>query len=136
MIDTTVGIESIIWYQRDQADRRRIQITFQDELRKNFIGGEKLPGEIELYGDSSEAPIGRMSVDSPERLDQLAKAIEIAAQHWRHCIQECDCFKVSGTSEAHRAAGEILGSAISFSDFKIPPYDGDGDEFEDQEESE
>lgn len=93
MIDTTVGIESVTWYQTDSTDNRRIQITFQDELRRGFLGGEKLPGEIELFGDDRTYSVGRMSVDSPEALDQLARAIIVAAQHWRHCIEECDCFK-------------------------------------------
>lgn len=115
MIDTTVGIESVTWYQRDQNDRRRVQITFQDELRKDFIGGEKLPGEIELYGDSTDAPLGRMSIDSPQALDQLAKAIEIAAQHWRHCIQECQCFQEDESGQPNSEDVKV----ISFGDFNL-----------------
>lgn len=103
MIDTTVGIESVTWYQTDPTDNRRIQITFQDELRTSFIGGGKLPGEIELFGDDRTNPVGRMSVDSPEALDQLVRAITVAAQHWRHCIEECDCFK--GDLPAEEAEG-------------------------------
>lgn len=109
MIDTTVGIESVTWYQNDQKDVRRVQVTFQDELRKGFTGGEKLPGEIELFGDSSEAPLGRMSIDSPESLDQLARAIEIAAQHWRHCIEECECHEHNEPGDREPFEGISLG---------------------------
>ena len=126
MIDTTVGIESVTWYQRDQNDRRRVQITFQDALRKDFIGGEKLPGEIELYGDSTDAPLGRMSVDSPEALDQLAKAIEVAAQHWRHCIQECPCFQEDSSDQADPSGVKV----ISFEDIRL------ADLFSDEEDEE
>lgn len=128
MIDTSVGIESVTWYQRDQQDRRRIQITFQDELRKDFVGGEKLPGELELYGDSSEAPLGRMSLDSPESLDQLARAIEIAAQHWRHCIEECECSKEGASEFSNKDVGTIsfdLGHI-----FPISPEDDEDPEIE------
>lgn len=94
MIDTSVGIESVTWYQTDGADRRRIHVAFQDELHKEALGGTgKLPGEIELFGDDPDHSLGRMSLDSPDSLDQLARAITVAAQHWRHCIEECDCFK-------------------------------------------
>lgn len=133
MIDTTVGVESVTWYQRDQTDRRRIQITFQDALRKGFLGGEKLPGELELYGDAKEALLGRMSIDSPEDLDQLAKAIEVAAQHWRHCIEECGCFKEGGPMPDVSEDEGI--KIISFGDFdfdeeELPEDPGEDEDYD------
>lgn len=134
VIDTTVGIESVTWYQTDPIDRRRIQVTFQDELRKDFIGGERLPGEIELFGDDRTYPVGRMSVDSPEVLDQLARAITVAAQHWRHCIEECDCFKSELPAEEDEGMKIISFGGMNFEDLYFEDLYGQReDEDEDPE---
>lgn len=135
MIDTTVGIENVTWFATDQKDRRRIVFTFQDELRKGFLGGEKLPGEIELYADSKEAPYARMSVDSPELLDQLAKACEIAAQHWRHCIEACDCFNEDNPPKSHKDDGDGV-KVISFGPLSMESLDEIFEANDDEDEDE
>lgn len=120
MIDTTVGVESVTWYATDMRDPRRITVTFQDALRSEHMGGEKLPAELELWGDSKVVPYSSMLVESPDKLDELAKAIEVAAQHWRHCIEECDCFTEDGHQAEHHHQEEDGVKIISFGGVDIP----------------
>lgn len=127
MIDTTLGIENVTWYAKDQRDIRRISIVFQDALRTEHRGDDKVPGEIEFWGDSPTVPYSRMEIESPEDLDDLARAIKVAAQHWRHCIEECPCFQ----DEAEDEPGVQI---ISLGGFDLPGlWEPREDEEEDSE---
>lgn len=125
MIEMTVGVENVTWYATDMRDNRRITITFQDDLRTEHMGDEKLPGELELWGDSKMVPYASMLVESPEKLDELAKAIEVAAQNWRHCIQECECFVGEGEEHHHQEEGGV--KIISLGGVDIPGLWTSGD---------
>lgn len=132
VIDTTVGVENVTWYHDDMRDNRRIVVTFQDGLRKDHLGGAKTHGEIEFWGDSQVVPYSSMRVDSPEQLDELAKAIEVAAQHWRHCIEECGCFTEDGPLPPGMAHAPEEGGVkiISFGGMDIPGLWTPGEEDE------
>lgn len=89
-------------------DKRRMALTFQDSLRTEQPGHEKVEGELEVWGDSNPVPYTRMMVESPEQLDELAQAIIVAAQHWRHCIEECGCFEEEDPGTDPRGGIKII----------------------------
>jgi hypothetical protein len=132
LIDTTVGVENVTWYRTDMRDKHRITITFQDDLR-DVEGAEKVEGEIEFFGDSDVVPYSHMGIESPEQLDDLAEAIRVAAQHWRHCIGECDC--ATEEEEVDEPAIKIL--SFGGMDFGLwtPGDEPEGHEEEDEPET-
>lgn len=92
-IDTSAGVENVTWYQDNIEGARRVVVTFPDEEvgdPKGAYGG-KAKGMVEMFDPQTQYPMGRLMVDTPTNLEEMAEALMVAARHWKHCIQECDC---------------------------------------------
>lgn len=132
LIDTTLGVENVTWYRTDMRDKHRIVVTFQDELRTDHPGEERIEGEIEMWGDSAVVPYSRLGIDSPEVLEELIEALQVAVGHWRHCIEECDCY-----TEDEEAPSDTGVKILSFGgmDFGLWTPGEEGHEDDDEPET-
>lgn len=133
--EATEQVELPTIYLGDKSDPRRIRVIFPDspmadsipdpvlqaiqEIMPGLSDLPKEPALLEVFGVDQHAEI---AIDSPEQLEEIARALHTAVLEWRHCLKECDCYDESGESidEAQEEMKETTIMSIPLSDLFTP----------------
>lgn len=133
--EPTEGVETPTLYLGDVDDPRRIRLTFSDSpineaipdnileaIKETMPGLEEIPQEPALLEVFSIDQHMEMAIESPEQLEEIARALNLMALEWKHCLKQCSCYDESDEeitdeeidAEADRLTEVLTGLHIDF----------------------